>query len=452
MRRFFRCTLRQLLLLILALSILLAILAPRWWASARERKLAAATEELLAAASTGDVPRARAAIAAGADVGFWDGIRATPLGEAIRGQNLELTDLLLAAGADPNQYAVDKEGLPLAVAARRENIAIARRLLSAGADPTLAQVIPICVEGGYQKSLALYFPQAATGQMVTRAIRSQLPPEKKLSMVRLLLAQGAPWQDPSLVRSSATAMDLAVNQKDAQLADLLREFGAPYTAREAVVFGRFEELRQMIEENPDLVHQRFRYQYLPEDRQPTLLALALEHAHRDIALYLIDKGGAPSNDRVLWDHNLLDQAVMGGDPVLVKLLVERGFAVNPPDKTPPLYYAAFYGHGPAAFALIELGANVKHELVLKTAVSRADPDMVRLLLAAGADARQPGLLELAVWHSTAEVTALLVAAGADTNTTDKYGRTPLKIAEDRGRGDVAKVLRDAMGTPSPPAN
>src|SRR5688572_25468644 len=113
MRRFFRCSLRQLLLLILAVSVLLAVIAPRWWKAAREEHLAAATEQLLAAADKGDLAAARAAIAAGADLTIWDERRGTPLCCAIRDGNLQLVELLLAAGTSPNQHGLAEQGTAL---------------------------------------------------------------------------------------------------------------------------------------------------------------------------------------------------------------------------------------------------------------------------------------------------------------------------------------------------
>jgi ankyrin repeat protein len=423
MRRFFRCTLRQLLLLILAVSVLLAILAPSWWDTARQKQVADATEDLLQAASAGDLPRVSRAIAAGADLNVWDKRWGTPLELAIRDGNLPLVDLLLAAGADPNRHGLLAHGTPLEFAARLNNPEITGRLLAAGADSRRAEAIEICVAKGHEETLRLYLPEAATGRMLRLAISS-----KRLNNVRLLLEHGAPLHDPATDSDdwSRSPMDLAVGNVDADMTDLLRQFGAPYTAREAVVFGRLEEVRRMVEGNPDLLHQRVKPALYPLNPglEPTLLGLALRHARRDVALYLIESG-APLDVREWHDESLLDQAAIGGDIELIKLLVERGLPVNPKDKTPPpLYYAAFYGHAAAAAALIELGADVTHELPLFCAVSRNDPVIVRLL----------------------------VAAGADPMTKGYNGRTPLEVAFQEGRHEIVEILQNAAKTRHDPEN
>ncbi len=72
-------------------------------------------------------------------------------------------------------------------------------------------------------------------------------------------------------------------------------------------------------------------------------------------------------------------------------------------------------------------------------------ERVRLLLAYGADAQSPWINENTplFYAKSAEVAELLVNAGADINTRNREGKTPLMVAEERGKEgeEVAEWLR-----------
>ncbi|HWQ92687.1 MAG TPA: ankyrin repeat domain-containing protein [Clostridia bacterium] len=83
----------------------------------------------------------RLMINAGADVNHHDNDHLSDLSARARvplhltGNNLELTKLLLAAGADPNRQLYFSRNTPLFSAARHGNLKVARMLLAAGANP-----------------------------------------------------------------------------------------------------------------------------------------------------------------------------------------------------------------------------------------------------------------------------------------------------------------------------
>lgn len=88
---------------------------------------------LMDAARRGDIGAVSALLKTGANPNRGDDRGDTPLMEAVRQDNLELTQILLDAGTTPN---IKGRGYtPLGVAARNGNARLAEMLLQAGADP-----------------------------------------------------------------------------------------------------------------------------------------------------------------------------------------------------------------------------------------------------------------------------------------------------------------------------
>jgi cytohesin len=184
-------------------------------------------------------------------------------------------------------------------------------------------------------------------------------------------------------------MDLSVASSNAAMCELFVQFGAPYTAREAAVFNRIEEVKRMVEQNPALLRERFSpFYYAKPGQGPTLLGIALARGYREMAVYLMD-AGAPLDGREWYDCTLLHEAAKGGDPELIRRLVARGLDVDAHDEDgrTPLQDAVAYGKVEAVAALIEAGADVNagKGSALRTAAQRQNIPIVQLLLAAGAD-------------------------------------------------------------------
>ena len=92
-------------------------------------------------------------------------------------------------------------------------------------------------------------------------------------------------------------------------------------------------------------------------------------------------------------------------------------------------------------------AHYRASLDLLTAAEEGHMAPVRLALAHGARVNVwrewSGLrpLHLAAGEGHDAVVEALIAAGADVNARDEWGRTPLKVAQERGRQVTAELLR-----------
>lgn len=141
---------------------------------------------------------------------------------------------------------------------------------------------------------------------------------------------------------------------------------------------------------------------------------------------------------------------------LLTLLLDRGADVNAKDRVgkTPLFEAAGKGHAGTVTILLDRGANINEKVEnignrtpLHSAASGGHVEVVKILLDRGADlkavtryyGRTP--LHIAASGGHIGIVKLLLAGGADTGAKDKKGRTPLKLAEEKGRKEVAELLR-----------
>lgn len=382
-RRFFQFNLRQILLLIALGGVLLGMVAPRihqafHWRRLREEleRRTIAEANLQTAVSTNDIELARQALEAGANANVLT---------AFQGQT-RLLSTCIAKG----------------------QIEIMELLLDHGADVLQIDSFP-------GKSPVVHSPALLT------AISCDQPPKVRCAMARLLIPRGA---DPRAHIDPLNAIDVAVRLSDGQTGDLLREYGLPYGPREMAAFNRLDELKQAVEQNPEILKQRFRPTWATRPGHgPTLLGVALERGYREMALFLIDRG-APIDVIEYEGSTLLHQAAKGGDPELIRLLVARGLEVDAKDD---------YGDTP----LCDIS-------------SREKPEAVAALIEAGADVNRHGMnqrtpLHGAVFSGRLDIVEMLLAAGADPTLSDYQGETPLDVAH-KLHPEIADLLeQEAAG-------
>jgi hypothetical protein len=145
----------------------------------------------------------------------------------------------------------------------------------------------------------------------------------------------------------------------------------------------------------------------------------------------------------------LGRAAQDGDMITVRSLLEQG--VKQEDKDEALVLAPLSRRSEIVQILLDRGADINNGngRPLITAVASARTEIVQILLERGADPNLfPGgyrlsPLWLAAYRGYLPITQLLLTHGAVTGFMDSKGRTPLKIAEEKGHTAVAQLLRQA---------
>ncbi len=194
-------------------------------------------------------------------------------------------------------------------------------------------------------------------------------------------------------------------------------------------------------------------------RGRTLLHQASQAGFLEMVKLLIAEGADVNVTANNGQHPLGDAAVNGHEDI-VKLLIASGAKVNltAAGKGTALHAAAFRGHSTILDFLIANGADVNVNARNGTPLHFAADagirvedkrcaEMVEKLLAQGADVhakesrwgRTP--LHGAAYKGRYKTAGLLIAAGANVNATDNEGKTPLSLAQEKGRTEIVELLR-----------
>jgi RNA polymerase sigma factor (sigma-70 family) len=183
-----------------------------------------------------------------------------------------------------------------------------------------------------------------------------------------------------------TAMIIAVNSGQDQIAELLSAAGIKSDIFEAAAIGNTDRVCELLTESPALVQS-----YSPEGF--TALGLAAHFGHVDAARVLIGRGA---------DVNAIAKNELG---------------------VTPLHAALFGRKTEAACLLIEHGADVN--------AKRGGHGIPR----AGWTP-----LHYAASFGFGSLVALLVSLGADCSLTDERGKTPRAVAKEAGEKEVESLL------------
>jgi len=330
-----------------------------------------------------------------------DNRTSTPLHLASVTGSLDIVNLLIEYGADPNALDATQSS-PLHLALVNENLDVVRLLIEHGADVNV-------------------------------------PNDKKRTPLHLAAVSGSSDVIELLLQKNA-----AVNTRDDRTSTPLHL---------ASVTGNSHIVKLLIGHEADL--------NALDATQSAPLHLALVNENFDIVRLLIEHGA----DVNVPDHKKLTPlhlaAINGSsDVIVIELLLQMKADVNSQDdnKSTPLHLAADSGSLQAVTLLLGREANAnardnKRSTPLHLASRRGSFNLVKLLLDGGADPNAQNdkgwtALHIATQGGAFEVVQCLLKRGANVNTREGDGRTPLHVASNNKNTKIVGLLLEHGADPS----
>ncbi|MFC1604708.1 ankyrin repeat domain-containing protein [Planctomycetota bacterium] len=435
------------------------------------------------AAAAGDIAEVKRLIATGANINSLSsdsGSSArTPLHEAAIAGHKDVAEILLSHGAQP--YALDNlRYTPLHCSAEHGHKDMASLLIDKGADvnaKTLDDLTPLhlaCQKG--KREVAEFLmkkgadPKATDVFMMTPLHFTVEKGFREIS--QLLIEKGADVDARN--KNGKTPLDLAISRNRSEIAKLLIEKGAAVSnIHTAASVGNIEKLRSIVEAGVDVNEI--------DDGGMTPLLRAVSRKHTKVAEFLVENG-ADVNTGDKWGYAPLVHALWNTDSDMVKLLLDKGADPNAKDTSPryghtPLHWAIMMDSKESTELVLAAGADVNGksntgETPLDVAAYSASPAMGELLVAKGAEIsslhaaaylgdltkvkafidegakvnKKSGMIEVTALHSAAaaghkEIVEFLITQGAEADAKDRRGRTPLDLANQRGRTAIVELLQ-----------
>lgn len=348
---------------------------------------------------------------------------------ALQGNDAETVQLLLRAGANPNQTCSRGQS-PLIAAAKSNAVDIALILLQNGAD----------------------ISQLFSGENDRTALQVAAVHDNP-DMIRFLLGHGA---DPAIVDSSnLTAFQLAIHiHGNVETVELLAKQGIGSAAGPGSATGLGLLQNAVSEGKADLVQLLFDYGISPKLGNPgtpevPILAAACR-GHTSVVDVLI-KNGANMSMRGWKGTTALHDALMENKVEVVKLLVNSGadLTVVDDEGRQPVHVAYDTGREVLIEALLKSKADVTAEgpdgwNALAHTVKEGQHRVMKRLLKSGGNARQMSphgpLLCVAASKNDCEAATILLSYSADPSDVDEDGRSALHNAAAVGHLEVTKLL------------
>jgi ankyrin repeat protein len=256
--------------------------------------------------------------------------------------------------------------------------------------------------------------------------------------------QAAPGLDGELIRAAEAGELEGARQALDKGAKPDASFGRATALSVAAFFGRRETIDLLLERGAGIDKG-------DEENGATPLFQAVMGLEPAIAGLLVERG-ADVNKKTKLGQSTLMLAAGSMQTEVVSMLVERGADVKAKDEEglTPLMFAARSGSAGIAQLLIEKGAEIDAQskdgtTALMKAIEMGKADVVKMLIERGPDINlkdKDGWTALwwAVNNGRTEIARMLIEKGADVNAKNKTGLTPLMRAAWTGEADVVKLL------------
>ena len=258
-----------------------------------------------------------------------------------------------------------------------------------------------------------------------------------LDIMRLLLDNGA--ETDRLIEGGIVTRSILGYAKNIEIAQLLLDHGADPA----------ESLRSIDDVNiaQFFINNGADVNY--NDEAGTPLHGAAAGGNTDMVQLLISNGA----DVNAWAEAGITPLHQARNAEIAQILIDNGADIHATSNAgTPLHTA---DNAEIAQVLINSGADVDAEdyysAPLHEASYRSNKDVVQVLLDHGADVNardyngNTPLHKSAFYNTNTRITKILIDHGADVNAKDIDGRTPLDSAIDRGRTEIADLLREHGG-------
>lgn len=401
-----------------------------------------------------------------------------PLADAAEGEQFAAVEALLQANVDSN--AAQADGMTaLHWAVYHDHVETARRLLGAGASAEAKNrygVTPLSLaaRNGNGEIVALLLEAGASANAILQGGETVLMAAARtgrLEAVEVLLERGAdvnakgPRRQTALMWAAAEGHVDVVGRLIEAGADVHARLGSGFTANFfAVREGHTDVVKVLLVAGVDLRDGLYDGEDSKDARTrgTSPLLLAIENGHFELALYLLEAGADPNDQRsgMAPLHAITKVRKTGrgdgsdGNPpppgsgaltslALVRALVARGADVNGRLKKGRSGTARLTVRGATPFLLAARTADLP---LLRTLLELgADPNLPNaenstpLLAAAGLGTRAPGE-EPGSEAEALEVLPLLLELGADIHVVDDQGETALHGAAYKNAPKIVEFL------------
>jgi ankyrin repeat protein len=407
---------------------------------------------------------------------------------AVRNNHREITDLLLCAGADPNQCHNDEYDPPLLLAILQRDQFLSQQLMKAGATPNYTRyssrlsVLPAAIQWGFRPLIRTLIDEGADlnawwnpgyGVWKTALIIAIEKGDREtvLSLIDAGVDVNAVFNVEWAQKPDYTALVAAIQRKDLDLARRLLSLGAELTEL------AFESA---VHTNPEFMRfttKNARCTYRVKGFGSRALQLAVTSQNFDMIELLLACGVCPNfvTDLLEWkqDNKCYRSSSFGsailrkwpGDATVVSTFLAAGADPNgivckyQSSFQTALLAAVDEGNLDVVEVLVENGARVNGDVLgrirrtpLQQAPEAGALRIVKFLLSKEADVNAPPhkerggtALQFAAIKGYLGIATLLLNAGADVNATGANidGRTALEGAAELGRVDIVQLLLNA---------